>query len=343
MSQFRLTRRSALQASAGLIIGAMTMQHATAQTPSASPATAMPQLPATVVDVDGNEVTVEDVSRIVPLNGNIAETLFALGLGDNVVAVDVSAFYPEEALRLPKIGYARTLAAEGILAFEPTLVIGNMEAGPPEVIQQIRDSGVTVVMLNYPSHPNEAAAQVQDIADAVGLSEAGEKLAAHIDDQLAAAAELAETSEVDPRVAFLIVRGEGTQLMAGANSSADGVITAAGGINVGAEIGLQGFAPVTPEALIEAAPDILVVLQNGLESAGGVEGLLQIPGLSQTPAGENKNIIAFNDLYLLGFGPRMGDSVYDLTIAIHPDVDAEPIHPEWQGTDIDPLEASPVS
>ena len=343
MQQFRLNRRSALQISAGLLLGATTLRHAAAQTPSASPAAATPQLPATVTDVDGNEVTVEDVSRIVPLNGNIAETLFALGLGDNVVAVDVSAFYPPAAMALPKIGYARTLAAEGILAFGPTLVIGNLEAGPPEVIQQIRDSGVTVVMLEYPSHPSEAADQVQAIADAVGLSQEGEKLAAHINEQLAKAEELAASSKVDPRVAFLIVRGEGTQLMAGANSSADGLITAAGGINVGAEIGLQGYAPITPEAMIEAAPDIIVVLQDGLASAGGVDGLLKIPGLSQTPAGEDRNIIAFNDLYLLGFGPRMGDSVYDLTIAIHPDVDATPIHPEWQGTDSGPIEATPGS
>lgn len=343
MHQFRLTRRSALQASAGLVLGAMTLKHAAAQTPSASPETAAPQLPATVTDVDGNEITVEDVSRIVPLNGNIAETLFALGLGDNVVAVDVSAFYPEAALRLPKIGYARTLAAEGILAFEPTLVIGNLEAGPPEVIQQIRDAGVTVVMLDFPTQPDQAAVQVQQIADAVGLSETGAKLAAHITEQIAAAKELAETSEIDPRVAFFIVRGEGVQLIAGAHSSADGMITAAGGINVGAEIGLQGYAPITPEALIEAAPDVIVVLQDGLASAGGVEGLLQIPGVGQTPAGEDANILAFNDLYLLGFGPRMGDAVYDLTIAIHPDVDAEPLHPEWQGTDTERLEATPAS
>lgn len=345
MHHIRLTRRTALQASAGLFLGALTTRSAFAHTADeASPvAAATPQLPATVTDVDGNEVTVEDVSRIVALNGNIAEILFALGLGANVVATDVTAFYPEEALALPKIGYARTLAAEGILSFEPTLVIGNLEAGPPEVIQQIRDSGVTVVMLPYPESPDQAGEQVQQVADAVGVSEAGAEIAANINDQLAKATELAATSEIEPRVAFMIVRGQGVQLVGGANSSADGVITAAGGINVAAEVGLEGFAPITPEALIEAAPDVLVVLQDGLASAGGVEGLLQIPGLSQTPAGEDGNIVAFNDLYILGFGPRMGDAIYDLTIAIHPDLDEEPLHPEWQGTDVDPVEPAEAS
>lgn len=312
---------------------------AAAQTPSpaASPETANPQLPVDVTDVDGNEVTVDDLSRIVSLNGNITEILFDLGLGENVVAVDVTAFYPPEAAALPKIGYNRTLTAEGVLSFEPTLIIGNKEAGPEDVIQQLRDSGVPVVIFEYPSEPSGAADQIREVAHAVGLDEQGEGLATHVTEQLAAAKELAESSDTEPRVAFLIIRGEGVQLMAGANSSADGLITAAGGINVGAEIGLEGYAPITPEAMIQAAPDVIVVLQDGLAASGGVEGLLQIPGVSETPAGENENIVAFNDLYILGFGPRMGDAVYDLTIAIHPDVDAQPIHPEWQGTDVKPL------
>lgn len=103
-----------------------------------------------------------------------------------------------------------------------------------------------------------------------------------------------------PRVAFLYIRGEGTQLMAGAHSQADAVITAAGGINVGAEIGLDGYQPITPESLIEAAPDTLLLMQAGLASVGGVDGLMQIPGIAETPAGETGNVIAFEDLYLLG-------------------------------------------
>ncbi|HWV24091.1 MAG TPA: hemin ABC transporter substrate-binding protein [Thermomicrobiales bacterium] len=316
---------------------ASTMAASAQSSPEASAEPATPQLPVTVTDADGNDVTVDDVSRIVSLNGNITEILFDLGLGDNVVAVDVTAFYPPQAAALPKIGYNRTLTAEGVLSFEPTLIIGNKEAGPEDVIQQLRDSGVPVVIFEYPNDPSGAADQIREVAEAVGLGDSGDALAAHVTDQLEAAKQIVESSSVEPRVAFLIIRGEGVQLMAGANSSADGIITAAGGINVGAEIGLQGYAPITPESMIEAAPDVIVVLQDGLAASGGVEGLLQIPGVSQTPAGENENILAFNDLYILGFGPRMGDAVYDFAVALHPDVDAQPVHPEWQGTDVTPL------
>lgn len=302
-------------------------------------------LPATVTDVNGNEVTVEDVSRIIPLNGNVAETLFALGLGANVVAVDVSALYPEEALELPKVGYQRDLSAEGILSFKPTLVIGTTEAGPEDVLAQIADAGVPLVILEAPRDPHHAADEINNIAAAVGLPDAGAELAAGVTTRLDEAAELAASSADEPRVAFLYIRGQGTQMIAGTNSAADGVITAAGGINVGAELEIQGYQPITPEALVTAAPDVILLMQHGLESIGGVDGLKEIPGVAETPAGMNERFVAFEDLYLLGFGPRIGDSVYDLAIAIHDDIDAEPLNPQWQGLDVElpDLEATPAS
>ena len=309
----------------------------------ATPESAVPELPVTVTDVNGNEVTVTDVSRIIPLNGNVTETIFALGLGANVVAVDESALYPEEATELPQIGYQRSLSAEGVLSFEPTLVIGTTEAGPEDVIQQIADAGVALVIFEAPGDPHAASTEIRNIATAVGLPEAGEQLASGVEQRLADAEALAASSASQPRVAFLYIRGAGTQLLSGSGSAADGVIMAAGGINVGAEIGIEGYQPITPEALVTAAPDVILVMQGGLESLGGVDGLLEIPGVAETPAGMDRHIVAFEDLYLLGFGPRIGDSVYDLTIAIHDDIDAEPLHPEWQGWDDTAPEASPAA
>ena len=69
----------------------------------------------------------------VPVDGDLAEVVFALGLGDRVVATDLSATYPPEADPLPQIGYQRALTAEPIAAFEPTLVLATDLAGPPDV------------------------------------------------------------------------------------------------------------------------------------------------------------------------------------------------------------------
>ncbi len=320
--------------------GAVAAQSSESATPSASPAP-ISTLPVTITDGTGASVTVSDISRIVSLNGNVTETLFALGLGANVVADDVSALYPPEAVALPKIGYQGELSAEGILSFNPTVVIGDDTAGPPEVLDQIRAAGVPLVIVKSdPSSIYGPVNEIKQIGSALGIESAGNTLAGSLEQQLKDAEALAATATSKPRVAFLYLRGQGTELIAGTGTSADLVITAAGGINAGADSGIQGYVPITPEALVAAQPDIILVMQMGLSSVGGVDGLLKIPGVAQTPAGENKRIVAFEDLYLLGFGPRLGAAVHDVTLALHPELPGEPINPQWQGLDV-AIPASP--
>lgn len=302
-----------------------------AQTPATSPEVAQPVLPASVQDADGAEIEITDVSRIIAMNGNVTETIFALGLGANVVATDVSAIYPPEAVALPKIGYQRQLSVEGILSFEPTLVIGTTDAGPPEAIDQLRTAGVTVLILPLTNSADGSIEEIRTVGATIGLPEPANAIADNVASSIAEAQSLSSTIEPKARVAFLYVRGEGTQLLSGLDTQANAVIDAAGGTNVGAEIGIHGYQPITPEALAQAAPDVIVVLRLGLESVGGIDGLLAIPGVAQTPAGETKHIVVFDDLYLLGFGPRIGDAIYDLTLALYPDLPGETRHPEWQG------------
>lgn len=108
------------------------------------------------------------------------------------------------------------------------------------------------------------------------------------------------------RVAFLYLRGSaGVYLLGGPGSGADALITELGLEDAGTAIGLdRAFTPITSEALIEAQPDILLVMTGGLASVGGIDGLLKIPGISQTPAGKERRVLAYEDGLLLSFGPR---------------------------------------
>lgn len=260
--------------------------------------------------------------RIVPLNGDIAEIVYALGLGDQVVGTDVSATYPPEARETPKIGYQRTLAAEGILALEPTLVIGTDEAGPPPVIEQIRQAGIEVEIIPAGDGVDAAPTKIRAVADALGVSEEGEELARTVTVEIEAAEERVASVAEKPRVAFLYLRGPQTLTIGGTGSRADAMITAAGGIDAGAEAGVTGFVPLTAEALTQANPEVILVLTGGLESVGGVEGLLALPGVAQTPAGQAQRVLDYDDLYLLGLGPRTGQAIDDLVTGLHPDLPA---------------------
>ena len=67
-----------------------------------------------------------------------------------------------------------------------------------------------------------------------------------------------------------------------------------------------------------AAPDVIVVTTSGLESVGGIDGLLQVPGVAQTPAGASKTVLDYDDQKLLGGGPRTGTALRELVLDLHP-------------------------
>ena len=289
--------------------------------PTATPTPSGPMLPATVTDVNDEEVVVEDVSRIVVLNGDIAEVIFAFGLGANVVAVDTSATYPVEAAALPKIGYQRRLSAEGILSMAPTLVIGNENAGPPEVLEQVRSTGVPVVILEAVDTVDAGPGKLRSVGQALGVSDKGEELAAQLEAEIAEVREAAAQAEERPTAVMLYMRGLDSLFLIGRQHLSHELFEASGAIGGGAAAGVMGpFAPLTAEALAAANPDCIVVLTAGLESVGGREGLLRLPGVAETAAAQEGCILDFDDQYFGGGGPRMGQVLMELLRAFHPDL-----------------------
>lgn len=81
----------------------------------------------------------------------------------------------------------------------------------------------------------------------------------------------------------------------------------------------QGFAPVSPEALAKAAPQVLIVTTTGLASIGGLKALLKIPGIAQTTAGRTKDVLAFEDDFLLNDSTRVGQLMQRLAVNLHRD------------------------
>lgn len=293
---------------------------------TADPAAAPGQvvLPATVIDLEGATVTIDDVDRILSLSGNITEIIFALGLGERVVGVDISATYPERALaELPKVGYQRDLNAEGVLALGPTVILGTDAAGPPEALEQIRAAGVPVALTPDGPSLDAAAEKIRFVAAALGVPERGEELVRALEADLdAARARVAKAEGPPPRVLFLYLRGADTQMVAGSGTPADAMIQAAGAVNVAAEAGIEDFKPLSAEAAIAAAPELLLLLESGLESVGGVDALLALPGLAETPAGRERRVLAMDGQYLLGMGPRTGQALADLVDALHAPVES---------------------
>lgn len=283
-----------------------------------------PRLPVTLVDGTGTEVTVESIDRIIPVDGDLAEVVFALGLGDRVVATDLSATYPPEVDGVPDIGYQRALGAEPIAAFEPTVVLATDLAQPIETLHQLRDLGIPVVVINREFTLDGPARKVMAVAEALGVPDRGLTLTATMEAELDAALERSTAVTDRPRTLVLYLRGEQTQLIFGAGTGVDVILPAVGATDVAAELGIEGTRQLTAEAVLRAAPEVLVVTTTGLASVGGLDGFLAIPGIARTPAGESGRVLVYEDQFLLGLGPRFGQLVARLAADLHPDAPPGP-------------------
>ncbi len=284
-----------------------------------------PQLPVSITDAQGTDVTVTDVSRILALDiyGTTARTVFELGLGSNVVGRDVSSGFAEIAdLPLVTTG-GHDLNAEAILDLAPSVIITDTSLGPWDVVLQMRDAGIPVVVVD--SHRSLAGLPdlIGQIANAVGLPDQGEELAQRTAGQVQETVEqIADVAPADGeklRIVFLYVRGQsGIYYMFGTGSGTDELITALGGVDVASEIGWEGMKPLTDEGLVAAAPDLVLMMSKGLESVGGTDGIFEhVPALELTPAGSNQRIVDMADDQILSFGPNTADVLDALAVAIY--------------------------
>ncbi len=261
------------------------------------------------VGADGVAVADPDTARIVTLSGDLTEFVYELGLGSSVVATDVTTVAPNEAVKLPKAGIGRFLTAEGVLKHDPTLVIADTQTAPATAIEQIRSAGVPVAVVEVPTTFDGLYDKVTSLGLLLNSPEAASDLNDRLAGEIAAASVEPGDGSDSQRIAYVYTRGPDVMLLFGAGMTTTPVIEAAGGLDAGADSGVEGNISVTPEALVAAAPDVLVVPEEGYAVLGGIDGLLSIPGVSATPAGQNRAVLAYPEGDFLTFGPRIAASI----------------------------------
>ena len=237
-----------------------------------------------VKDAEEKTVVITSAERIVSLNGSTTEILFALGVGKKVVGCDASSTYPKDIRKkLPSVGYQYSLNAEGILSLKPTLVIGRDDVKPPQVVEQLRMAGVTVLLLKEPRNFETAKKRLLTIGKAVGREKKSKELIKVIDTDIKKLEKKLALRKGKPKrkALFLYLRGTQTTLVLGTDTAPGAMFDIVGVENAAGTI--KGNKPMTAEAVIAAQPDVYVLFSKGLESVGGVDGLLKLPGLALTP------------------------------------------------------------
>lgn len=295
-------------------------QTATVTTPAIRPVAdnPAPTLPVTVPSIGTGPVTVKSTDRIIALdrNGTLGTIVYSLGLGSHVVARDQSTTFPQAAALPVVTGGAHQVDVEAVLKANPTVVLADELTGAA-ALNQLRSSGITVVVFSGDRSVDGAPTLIEQVAAALGVPGVGKTLADRTRTETADAIKKVPQSNPRPKIAFMYLRGS-LQFIAGKNSSADGLITALGGTDAGADAGLTTeFTQITPEAMIDANPDVLLVMSQGADSVGGMDAVLKLPGIAQTNAGRERRIVQMDQTELLAFGPDTGAVITALAQAMY--------------------------
>lgn len=252
--------------------------------------------------------------RIVSADGALTEIVYALGEEQRLVGVDTTSTYPSAATALPQIGYKRNISAEGTLSLAPDVIIATKNSGPGKVVEQLKAAGVDFRI--YSEAPTLAAVEekITYVAELLNKPEEGKALWADVKHQVDNAKARSAAIKEPLRVMFVLSAGDRSPLVAGTNNGADTMIRLAGAVN--AVEGFEGYKSMPVEALVAARPDVILMMAR-TGHAMKAEQLFTLPGFAMTPAAQNNKLITMSGLKLLGFGPRIGEAVSELTSAIY--------------------------
>ena len=249
--------------------------------------------------------------RIVSLGGAITEIIYELNLQKYLVGVDATSNYPTETNRYPRVGYARTLSVEGVLSLNPTHILATEDVGPPAFIRSMKSNKkINFEILDSEYSFNGLIKRIQRIA-ALGAAEPDkEKLIRKLNESWKEAYLDHRVVDQQPKVLFLLSHQASRILVSGRDTGAAAMIHYAGGLN--AMSSYVGYKPLNIEALIQANPDVILMTNQTVSLLGGIQGLLKNRSLDSVAAIRNHRLISIDANQLLGFGPRMPQTVLDL-------------------------------
>jgi iron complex transport system substrate-binding protein len=254
--------------------------------------------------------------QIVSVGGSITEIIYALGAQDRIVAVDTTSLYPPEALRTkPNVGYLRALSAEGVLSQNPTLMIAAEGIGPADTLGLLKSAGLRIALLDEQPSAKSVIDKIDEIGRLLDLLPQAQTLSTKVSKQFEELDARRKTITKPMRVMVILGFQSGRAMAAGRKTAADAMIALAGGINAAGA--MDNYKQLSDEAIIEAAPDALVMAQRGDDDVLPAN-IFDHGAFAATPAAATHTLIQMNANYMLGFGPRTAQAAHELMSKLYP-------------------------
>lgn len=253
--------------------------------------------------------------RIVSLGGAITEIIYELNLQKYLVGIDTTSNYPLEVKKYPSVGYARALSVEGVLSLSPTHILATEDVGPPAFVRAIKSNKkINFQILDSEYGFNGLIKRVREVAGIGNAIASQDKLIQRLNESWRTAYLNQQVIQQPPKVLFLLSHQASRLLVSGRDTGAAAMIHYAGGVN--AMTSYVGYKPLNIEAFIEANPDIILMTKQSESILGGLQALLKIPALVSVGAVRNHRFISIDANQLLGFGPRLPETVLELRRAL---------------------------
>lgn len=244
--------------------------------------------------------------RVVSLGGDITSIIYALGVQDQLVGVDLTSTSPEQAKQLPNVGYIRQLNTEGLLTLRPTHIVANSDAGPPSVIEQVKSMGINIHIMPADYSVTGLLKKVQTIGRLLNKEQGVQALVDDLQAQAVSLASKVNAMSCQPKLAF-ILSARGSLIVAGRGTAAHAVIDLVGGENIATDF--SGYKPLVFESLVQQKPDALILMSV---EDHAVSDLSAEPTIKLTPAYQNQQIFTVDGEKLLSFGADSLDHALQL-------------------------------
>lgn len=260
----------------------------------------------TVTGVDGVKVNVKNPKRIIALNSTTFEIIHALGQSKLVVGVDNGALFFPPAEKITKVGHPYRPSVEGMISLKPDLIISTQDSLPKESAEQLRSAKVPTLVLqtSYEDGYKGLENRIRTIAKILKKEKQGQELIAKINKQVEDLNNKVAKIKDSKKVFFLYAHSPSDASIYGKQTGSHFLIEQIGAKN--AADFATGVKPLTAEAMVQASPDSIIMMQRGLDAVGKLDGALKMPGVSLTPAGKNKKIFVVDNT-VRWIGPRFPD------------------------------------
>ena len=263
-----------------------------------------------VTDETGRTVTVPDhPHRVICLVPSVTDTVFALGSGDDVVAISDYTTYPPAALKKPSIGSLIKPSIETILSFHPDLVVGTNIPGSTETAAQLKSVGVPVYLVDPQGLPG-ILRSVKSVGEALNRVPQATALNATLSRRIAAV-KARTAGKPAPRV--LVPIWYDPIITVGKHAFISEILETAGARSVTDDL-IPDWPQISLEAVIARAPEALLLIRGGKVS---IDTLKQRPGWSSLPAIQ-KGKVYYVESGIQEPSPVAIDALEELAREFHP-------------------------